>query len=338
MRQTLVLLGATATGKSAVALALARWGGGEIVNADALQAYRGLDIGTGKPTPAERASVPHHLFDVLDPRERFSAGEFARRARQSIAEIESRGAWPIVVGGSGFYLRALLDGLSPLPEVPAALRQRLRERAENEGAGALHAELARLDPTSAARLAAADRQRVERALGVTLASGTPFSLWLGAPPGEPRLAARKVGLTLPRHLLYHRIGARVRAMVDGGWLDEVTRLMREGVSPQCPAFQAIGYRELARAVRGECGVEQAVEETVLSTRRFAKRQETWFRRERDVQWVAAEEVERATAQIQRLVDESDAGIGRTHDDDEAQHQHPGRVPVSEPQGGAGGGR
>ncbi len=334
MTTTLVLLGATATGKSAVALALARAGGGEIVNADALQAYRRLDIGTGKPSAAERATVPHHLFDVLEPHERFSAGAFARRARSAVAEIQARGAWPIVVGGSGFYLRSLLDGLTPLPAVAEALRLELREQAEREGAEAMHAKLAVLDPPTAARLAPVDRQRVARALEVTLGTGRPFSRWLAEPAREPGLPAVKVGLTVPRRILYDRIGARVRAMVDGGWLDEVTRLLREGVPPESPAFQAIGYRELARCVRGEYGLQDAVEAIVLATRHLAKRQETWFRRERNVHWVVAEDSASATADIRRLVNE--IGPGRAHDD-EAQHQHPGRVPVPEPQGGAGGG-
>jgi len=335
MEPTLVLLGATATGKSAVALALARGRGGEIVNADALQAYRRLDIGTGKPSAAERSEVPHHLFDVLEPDERFSAGEFARRARAVVAEIRARGAWPIVVGGSGFYLRSLLDGLTPLPAVGEELRRELREQAARDGAEAMHARLAALDPPSAERLAAADRQRVLRALEITLGTGRPFSAWLAEPAREPGLAGLKVGLTVPRRILYDRIGARVRSMVDGGWLDEVTRLLREGVPPESPAFQAIGYRELARCARGECGLEEAVEAIVLATRHLAKRQETWFRRERNVHWVVAEDRASATADVQRLV--SEVGHGRAHDDDKAQHQYPGRVPVPEPQGGAGGG-
>lgn len=335
MATTLLVLGATATGKSAVALALARSAGGEIVNADALQAYRGLDIGTAKPTAVERAQVPHHLFDVLDPRERFSAGEFARRARATIAGIAARGGWPIVVGGSGFYVRALVEGLSPLPPADERLRETLRRRAARQGAGVLYRELAVLDPAAASRLAPGDSQRIVRALEVTLSTGRPFSRWLAAPPAEPRLVATKVGLTLPRLVLYDRIGARVRAMVDAGWLDEVTRLLREGVPPESPAFQAIGYRELVRCVRGECGLAQAVEDIVLATRRFAKRQETWFRRERGVHWVAAGDFAQAAADIRRLVD--DVGPGGAHDD-EAQHQHPGRVPVPEPEGRPGGGR
>ncbi len=334
MAEAIVLLGATATGKTAVALALARELAAEIVNADALQAYRGLDIGTGKPSLDERRSVPHHLFDVLDPHETFSAGDFARRARLVIGQVVERGALPIVVGGSGFYLRALLDGLSPLPVAPPELRRSLQERGRLEGASVLHAELERLDPVSAARLPVADRQRVVRALEVTLLSGRPFSDWLREPPAEPPLDALRVGLTLPRPILYDRIGARVRAMVEAGWLDEVLRLLREGVDPQCPAFQAIGYRELTRCALGETSLAQAMDETVQATRRFAKRQDTWFRRERDVQWVVAEDSARATAEIQRLM--RGVGLGRSHDD-EAQHQYPGWIPVSEPQGGSGGG-
>lgn len=336
MKRILVLLGATATGKTAAALAIAAAVPAEIVNADALQVYRGLDIGTGKPTAGERAEVRHHLLDILDPRERFSAGEFARRARAAVAEIEGRGALPIVVGGSGLYLRALLEGLSPLPAGSVALRQELRDRCDRDGLVALHEELGRLDPPTAARLPPADRQRILRALEVTVATGRPFSAWLQLKPADPVLSALRVGLTLPRPILYDRIGGRVRSMVESGWLDEVARLLREGVPPQSPAFQAIGYREMTKCALGQCDLEQAIAETTAATRRFAKRQETWFRKDRDVVWVAADDPAGAAADIRRLM--SEAGLGGTNDDNEAQHQYSGRIPVPEPQGGPGGGR
>lgn len=336
MQRILVLLGATATGKSAAALEIAATIPAEIVNADALQVYRGLDIGTGKPTARERAQVRHHLLDILDPRERFSAGEFARRARTAVAEIASRGALPIVVGGSGLYLRALLEGLSPLPAGSVELRQELSDRGDRDGLMALYEELGRLDPPTAARLPAADRQRILRALEVTLATGRPFSDWLRAKPSDPMLSALRVGLTLPRPILYDRIGGRVRSMVEAGWVDEVARLLREGVPPQCPAFQAIGYREMTKCALGSCGLEQAIAETTAATRRFAKRQETWFRKERDVVWLAAEDPASVAAELRRLM--SEAGLGRANDDNEAQHQYSGRVSVPEPQGRPGGGR
>lgn len=307
----LAIVGATATGKSALGMELAARLGGEIVNADALQVYRGLDIGTAKPTPAERARVPHHLIDILEPHERWSAGEFARRALAAVAEIEGRGRVPIVVGGSGLYLRALLSGISPVPPGDPALRERLRARLEGEGLPALHAELARLDPETAARLPTGDTQRILRALEVALVSGRPLSAWIrGQPFGKKRVSAVTVGLTLPRGLLYDLLAGRVTRMVEQGWVAEVAGLLARGLDPALPAFQAIGYRQLVLHVKGEWSFDRAINDTITATRRFAKRQETWFRKEPDVTWFPAEDVERRLPQIQEHVRCS--GLGRAH--------------------------
>ena len=299
-RPVVAVIGATATGKSALGLALAERlpGGGEIVNADALQVYRGFDLGTAKPPPAELGRVPHHLIDVLEPHERFSAGAFARLARQAIAAIRGRGRWPIVVGGSGFYLRALLAGISPVPAADAEVRERLRRRAAHEGLAELAAELARLDPETAARLAPGDTQRVLRALEVALVSGRPLSAWIAEQPfGAQKIAALRVGLTLPRAILYDRIAARVARMVESGWMEEVRGLIGRGLDPGLPAFQAIGYRQLVHHVQGNWPLARAIEETVRATRRFAKRQETWFRKEPDVTWFSAEDLNRRIPQV-----------------------------------------
>jgi tRNA dimethylallyltransferase len=306
------IVGATATGKSALGLALAERlpGGGEIVNADALQVYRGFEVGTAKPEPAERRRVPHHLIDILDPHERYSAGEFARRASQAIAAIRGRGRWPIVVGGSGLYLRALLAGISPVPAADPRVRERLRRRAALEGLAPLAAELARLDPATAARLAPGDSQRVLRALEVALVSGLPLSAWIAKQPfGTQSIAAIRVGLTLPRAILYDRIEGRVARMVKSGWIEEVRGLIGRGLAPDLPAFQAIGYRQLVHHVRGDWSLARAIEETVRATRRFAKRQETWFRKEPDVTWFSAEELDRRIPQVLAHV-ESGLGEGR----------------------------
>ncbi len=303
------VVGATATGKSALGVALAERlpGGGEIVNADALQVYRGFDVGTAKPPAAERARVPHHLVDILDPAERYSAGEFARRARQAIAGIQERRRWPIVVGGSGLYLRALLAGISPVPAGDPALRELLRLRLAQEGRAPLLAQLARLDPPTAARLPPGDTQRVLRALEVALASGRPLSSWLEEQPfGIQNIAAIRVGLTLPRAILYDRIAGRVTQMVQDGWAQEVRGLLESGLSPNLPAFQAIGYRQLVYHVRGEWSLGRAIDETVRATRRFAKRQETWFRKEPDVTWFSAEDLDRRLPQVLEHVER---GIG-----------------------------
>jgi len=293
MSRILAIVGATATGKSELALRLAEAAGGEIVNADALQVYRGLEIGTAKPSAAQRARVPHHLIDLLDPSEPFSAGEFARRARAALREIDGRGRPALVVGGSGLYLRALVGGLAELPAPVPEVRAELERRRIAEGLAPLRAELERLDPPTAARLAAGDTQRTLRALEVVVATGRPLSSWLGGASGSaaPPLAVRKVGLTLPRAVLYDRIESRVREMIARGWLDEVRALLASGVGPECPAFQAIGYAQWVRHLAGELHFEAAVREIVVATRRYAKRQETWFRREADVEWLVPQGVE-----------------------------------------------
>lgn len=281
----LVIVGATAVGKSDLAFEVARISGGEIVSGDALQVYRGLDIGTAKPTTAERARIPHHLIDVLDPVERFSAGRFATMARAVLEGIAARGRPAILAGGSGLYLRALLEGIAPLPPPDAAVRARLEKRFVEEGLAALRSELARVDPATASRLGAGDRQRILRALEVALATGRPLSSWLAETPfGREPLPARRIGLTLPRALLYDRIEARVRRMIDAGWLEEVRTLLASGIEPGAPAFQAIGYAQWVRHLAGELGFEEAFRRIVVATRRYAKRQETWFRHEADVEW------------------------------------------------------
>jgi tRNA dimethylallyltransferase len=284
--RVLAIVGATAVGKSALALTVAERVGAEIVSADALQVYRGLDIGTAKPSRHERERVPHHLVDILEPQERFSAGRFARLARSAIEAILGRGRPAIVVGGSGLYLRALLDGMSPLPDVDPAIRDRLAGRLREDGLEPLRRELERLDPATAARLSPGDTQRTLRALEVVLSSGRPLSSWLAdAPSGGGALpGVRRVGLTLPRTVLYDAIRSRIASMTDRGWLEEVRGLLARGVDPGAPAFQAIGYSQWLGHLAGEYDFEEATRRIVVATCRYAKRQETWFRREPDVEW------------------------------------------------------
>lgn len=297
-RGVIAVLGPTATGKSALGMELARRLDGEIINADALQVYRGFDIGTAKPTPEDRAEIPHHLVDVLEPTERYSAGDFARRARAAIAEIRGRGRFPLLVGGSGLYLRALLEGISPVPPGDPAVRRSLRERLEAEGLPVLYAELERRDPETAVRLPPHDTQRILRALEVVEVSGTPLSEHIARRPyGEERLPAYRAGLTLPRTLLYDSAARRVDRMVQRGWVGEVARLLEGGLSPSAPAFQAIGYREIARHLHGELTLDEALEETIAATRRYAKRQMTWFRKEPDIHWFDAREADRIPASV-----------------------------------------
>jgi tRNA dimethylallyltransferase len=278
------IVGPTAAGKTAMSLQLARRLGGEIVNADALQVYRGLDIGTAKPAAEERRQVPHHLIDILDPEEAFSAGEFARRARAAIAEIEARGRQPIVVGGSGLYLRALFEGLKELPGQAPEVRRQLQLELEEKGLPRLYAELGEVDPESAARLRPGDTQRVLRALEVFRTSGRTLSFWLARESPEPPLGRLMIGLTLSRTILYDRIAVRVRDMMRRGWVCEVAALLERGTSPSAPAFQAIGYRQMVQHLEGRSTLEAATDEAILATRHYAKRQETWFRKERDLVW------------------------------------------------------
>lgn len=292
MSRLLVIMGATATGKSELALRLAGAMDAEIVNADALQIYRGLDIGTAKPTPEMRRRVPHHLLDVCDPEERFSAGEYAERAGAVLADLDRRGKPGILVGGSGLYLRALLDGLSPLPRSDPEVRRALEERLEEHGLPALYAELQRLDPVTAERLMAGDRQRILRALEVERLSGRPLSSWVrDRPTGAAPLAhAERIGLTLARSILYDRIADRVGKMIERGWVAEVENLLRRGARPEAPAFQAIGYRQLIKYLHGGWSLEEAVTDITRATRRYAKRQQTWFRKEQKVRWIPADDL------------------------------------------------
>lgn len=300
MAAVLAIVGPTAVGKSRLALAVAERCGGEIVSADALQVYRGFDIGTAKPSAEERARVPHHLLDLVDPHEQFTAGRFAAEARAVLDDIAARSRPAILVGGSGLYLRALLDGIAPLPAVEPAVRDELARRLDDEGLPALRAQLQQLDPITARRLGAGDRQRILRALEIVLASGRPLSEWLAErPSGEQPLAARRVGLTLPRALLYDRIESRVRQMIADGWLEEVRRLLAGGADPGGAAFQAIGYAQWAQHLAGAIDFEAATRQIVMATRRYAKRQETWFRRQAGIEWHDSRNIDSLAGRLAR---------------------------------------
>lgn len=306
--ERIAIVGATATGKSALALALAEAWGGEIVNADALQVYRGFDVGTAKPSPAERARIPHHLIDILDPVENYSAGEFARRARAAIDSITARGRPAILVGGSGLYLRALWSGIAPLPASDPELRQKLERRLVDEGVEALADELAEVDAETARRVGRRDAQRILRALEVREATGVALSAWLRKTPfAADALPMRKIGLTLPRAVLYDRIEARARAMLRDGWADEVRSLLASGVPATAPAFQAIGYTELLAAIEGRRDEGEAVQSLITRTRRFAKRQETWFRRESGIEWLDGRLVDASWNRIVGAVESAGGG-------------------------------
>ena len=282
-----VILGPTASGKTATAIRLAEAIGGEIVSADSMQVYRGLDIGTAKPTEEERARVPFHLLDVVDVDEDFTVVDFQQLAAHCVVDIQSRGRLPILCGGTGFYIRAFLEGfaIAGLPSDPA-LRERLDEEARNQGSEALHARLARVDPDAAARIGRNDRFRIVRALEVCQAAGRPFtSLQARSPLG---LTSVKIGLTWSRPALYRRINERATSMLEAGWLQETRDLLAKGYAERAVAKRALGYRWLISHLNGEMTLDEALEMIRRDTRRYAKRQMTWFRKEPDVNWIDAE--------------------------------------------------
>lgn len=280
-----VLVGPTAVGKSAVGLAVAKRIGGEIVSADSMQIYRGMDIGTAKPTMAERGAVPHHLIDIVDPGATFSVADFQRLATAAIADITGRGRMPLIVGGTGLYVESLTRGYDLSgDEADWALRQQLEDEAVTKGDAALHARLAALDPQAAARLHVNDRRRIIRALEVTLRTGQPFST-ASHRSAEPAYHLLQVGLTAPREVIYRRIDLRVDAMIASGLLAETERLLAEGYESALTAGQAIGYKELLPYVRGTAPLADCVAALKQATRRYAKRQLTWFRRDERIVWV-----------------------------------------------------
>ena len=284
--EVLTVVGPTAVGKTAVGIALARSLEGEIVSADSRQIYRGMDIGTAKPTADERRLVQHHLIDIIDPSEAYDAVRFAADAERTIVELIAREATPLVVGGTGFYVASLFRGLFEGPGRDPGVRATLSERAESDGPAALHQELERVDPASAERIHANDLSRVIRALEVYATTGRPLSEWQKEPDRAPAFSARYVGLTLPREKLYERIDRRVDAMMTAGLLAEIEGLVSRGaLSQDMPAASAVGYRELLPVVeRGEGDVTEAVALIKRNSRRYVKRQMTWFRSIEDIAW------------------------------------------------------
>ena len=283
------VVGPTASGKSQVAMGLARRRGGpavEIVSVDSMQVYRGMDIGTAKPTPAERAEVRHHLVDVADPSEEYSVSRYQSDAAAALEDVHRRGAAALLVGGTGLYLRAVVDDLEipgRWPEVRAALE----EEADRCGVPALHGRLAELDPTAAGRMLPSNRRRVVRALEVCIGSGRPFSSFgpgLGDYPPRP---VRIFGLEVGRAELDERIALRYRRQMAAGFLEEVAVLAGRPAGLSRTAGQALGYRELLAHLAGRTGREEAVAEAVRRTRSFARRQQAWFRRDPRIEWVEA---------------------------------------------------
>jgi tRNA dimethylallyltransferase len=280
------IVGPTASGKSALGVFLAEQFGGEILACDSTQLYRGFDIGTAKPTLAERRSVPHHLIDVLEPAAAATAGGYREVAVRALADLRGRHKLPILTVGTGLYLRALLEGLADLPQRSEELRERLRAGAAEHAPGHLHKILQRLDPLTAKKIASADEQKLIRAVEVCLLAKQPVSQVhrAGRAPLEGWHPI-KLGLAPPREALYSRIHARTDSMLANGWLEEVRGLLQRGLAENAKAFDFIGYRELRSVLRNQMTLDAARAAIQQATRRYAKRQLTWFRKEPAVYWL-----------------------------------------------------
>ena len=286
-----VITGPTASGKTALGVMLAQRLGGEVVSADSMQIYRGMDIGTAKPTPEEMQGVPHHMIDIADPTENYSVSRYAEEASACVDDILARGKLPIVVGGTGLYIDSLIAGRTFADgTADTALRQELNERYDEIGGDGLLGELRKFDPERAAKLHPADKKRIVRAMEVYILTGktiTQHDAETRAVP--PRYDAAKIALDFAdRQDLYDRIDRRVDAMVRQGLFDEVRALLAAGVPADCTAMQAIGYKEAVAAVRGEASPQDAVAAIQLASRRYAKRQLTWLRRDPDLFWIRHE--------------------------------------------------
>jgi len=281
------IVGPTASGKSKLAAWLALQLGGEVIACDSTQMYRGFDIGTAKPSVEERCGVPHHLIDLLEPGEEATAGGFRERAIALLEDLRKRKRLPIFTVGTGLYLRALLEELADVPQRSEGLRERLRASATEHAPGHLHRILRRLDPISAGKIAATDEQKLIRAIEVCLLAKKPLSEVhrTGRTPLQGWRAV-KVGLQPERETLYERIQARTEAMLASGWMEEVRGLVARGLPENAKPFDFIGYRELRAVLRGEMKLEEARAAIEQATRRYAKRQMTWFRREAGVRWLS----------------------------------------------------
>jgi tRNA dimethylallyltransferase len=281
-----VVLGPTASGKSSLAIWLARQVGGEVVACDSTQVYRGFTVGTGKTLPGEQQGVPHHLMDVADANEVFTAGEYRRRALEVLAKIWQHRNLPIFTVGTGLYLRALLEGFANTPQRSESLRERLRQDAVRHGSSYLHRMLGKLDCTAASRIEPADTQKLIRALEICLLSGKTATEVLQSPRQKLEgVRVKKIGLLPPRDELYARIDQRVHRMIESGWIEEVRNIQASGISPSSKPFTFIGYSQLQEHIRGEMKLAETIGEIQQATRHYAKRQFTWFRKEPDVCWL-----------------------------------------------------
>lgn len=285
-----VICGPTGSGKTGFAIRLARWFNGEIVGADSMQIYRCMDIGTAKPTPAEQAAAPHHMIDIVDPDQHFDAAAYAKKATDAIGRIIDRGRTAMVVGGTGFYIKALLHGLFEQAPSDPAVRRRLKQQAASQSPGALHRRLEKIDSTAAARIHPNDTYRILRALEIFAVTGEPLTVFQQRHGfREQRYHTLEIGLTWPRPILYDRINQRVDAMMDQGFPDEVQHLLDMGYGRDLKSMQSLGYRHLAAVIHGESSLADAVTLLKRDHRRYAKRQLSWFGNRESIHWLSPEQ-------------------------------------------------
>ena len=297
----IAVVGPTGSGKTALAVALAQRFGGEIVNTDSLQVYRHLDIGTAKPTPEERAQAVHHLIDVVDLDQPFSAADYVAQATPVLTRLGGAGRLAILCGGTGLYFKALVEGLAEVPAVPASIRQDVADRAQRFGTPTLHAELAKLDPDRAAKLHPNDTARVTRALEVALATGQPLSSYHAQPATPPPLNLLHVGLRWERAALYAHLNRRVDAMLAQGWIEEVQAVLARGFPPDAKPLRAIGYLEIVEYVQGRRSRDSLAPDIQQRTRHYAKRQLTWFRHQTSVDWFEPGDLDGAARRVQQFL-------------------------------------
>ncbi len=279
------IVGPTSSGKSRLAFKAAQALDGEIVNCDSMQMYRLLEIGTAKPTPEQIAEIPHHLYDLLDPEEYFGAGRYMVEARKVCQEISKSGKISFVVSGTGLYLKALLEGVFEGPGRSQDIRERLSRIGAGKGFDYLYRLLERKDPAAAGRIEPGDKVRIVRSLEIYMLTGQPISQLQQQRDPLKNVSILKIGLSLPRPILYDRINRRVSEMFHSGLLKEVQRLLAKGCRPDCKGFEALGYRYAVAVLDGDLSQEEAIEKTQTETRRYAKRQMTWFRQEKEVHWI-----------------------------------------------------
>ncbi|WP_417912970.1 tRNA (adenosine(37)-N6)-dimethylallyltransferase MiaA [Candidatus Electronema sp. TJ] len=315
----IVLVGPTAVGKTELSFRLAERFNCEIISMDSMQVYRGMNIGTAKPSLEERAQIPHHLIDIAEPDEQYDAARFFHDALAAIREIAACGKAVLLTGGTGLYLKALLEGLFDALPADKSVRRRLQTRLAEEGRAALHAELCRIDPAAGARIHANDTQRLLRGLEIFHSSGRTWTELIAeqqqaAPRGAVFSRVCQIGLRCPKEELHERIARRSRTMIEQGLVEETERLQQDGHGPELPSMQAIGYRHANRLLAGEWTQAEMLEQLILDTRRYAKRQMTWFSASKALRWFEREEYEVLAGEItQKLALQEQGGMSQPTD-------------------------